>query len=320
MKDACLNFLSKRLALILIYFFSRYDVVEIAQEIPSRGLDAFSQGTKCLRLGPDTDATNGFFIACFQRKEAISHRVNSKSCARQPNSEENLIFDASQYINVRSRESTNNIPSTQEVVRSEKGDLKNVKEHSMLSSKQIQNKKRKRSKTGVQLSAVTDDHEKSSKKAKPANVQAHSKTKSCQDANIKCKSMECSSTFTKPQSAHVTKQNKKKQKKKKRTHKPVTSLWIFFLASVFHFLDYTFCSYYAKIKSLYKIISFLLLLYFFFWCSSSFVSHVVYVHDGAFPITWYPLVSYLFSSLTFFFFLQKTHLFLQFSNKSFDIT
>ena len=45
----------------------RYVLVEVMSTLPGRGEGAF---TKCVRMSPERDLTNGFFVACFQRTSA----------------------------------------------------------------------------------------------------------------------------------------------------------------------------------------------------------------------------------------------------------
>lgn len=49
----------------------RYSLIEIIPELPGRGEGAF---TKCVRMSPERDLTNGFFVACFRRTSACDSK------------------------------------------------------------------------------------------------------------------------------------------------------------------------------------------------------------------------------------------------------
>ena len=49
----------------------RYVLVEIMPTLPGRGEGSF---TKCVRMSPERDLTNGFFVACFRRTSACGSK------------------------------------------------------------------------------------------------------------------------------------------------------------------------------------------------------------------------------------------------------
>ena len=49
----------------------RYILMEIMPRLPGRGEGDFS---KCVRMSPERDLTNGFFVACFQRTSACGSK------------------------------------------------------------------------------------------------------------------------------------------------------------------------------------------------------------------------------------------------------
>ena len=58
--------------------FAKYvRLVPILSDIPSRAIPDFEGSDACVRLTPAEDFTNGFFVACFERKEGvpIEHEV-----------------------------------------------------------------------------------------------------------------------------------------------------------------------------------------------------------------------------------------------------
>ena len=46
----------------------RFALVDAMPNFPSRGSDDFACGPKCIRVSSEKDLTNGFFVACFERK------------------------------------------------------------------------------------------------------------------------------------------------------------------------------------------------------------------------------------------------------------
>lgn len=51
----------------------KYSLVEVIPELPGRGEGEF---TRCIRMSPKQDLTNGFFVACFQRMSMCDSQEN----------------------------------------------------------------------------------------------------------------------------------------------------------------------------------------------------------------------------------------------------
>ena len=54
----------------------RYSLVEIIPDLPSRGEGKFA---KCIRMSAESDLTNGFFVACFQRTSVGNDRRSKRA-------------------------------------------------------------------------------------------------------------------------------------------------------------------------------------------------------------------------------------------------
>ena len=57
----------------------RYSLVEIIPDLPGRGEGQFA---KCIRMSPENDLTNGFFVACFQRTSVCDDRGSKRAVTK----------------------------------------------------------------------------------------------------------------------------------------------------------------------------------------------------------------------------------------------
>ncbi|XP_052274457.1 28S rRNA (cytosine-C(5))-methyltransferase-like [Dreissena polymorpha] len=50
----------------------RFEIGHVMPHWPVRGLDTYQHGSLCVRMSPDKTLTNGFFVACFERRNKLS--------------------------------------------------------------------------------------------------------------------------------------------------------------------------------------------------------------------------------------------------------
>lgn len=70
---------------------NQYQLECVMPSLPSRGVSVFPGAENTLRLSPHTDATNGFFVACFVKKTSQSEPSTCGRKSTQTVSDQNPV-------------------------------------------------------------------------------------------------------------------------------------------------------------------------------------------------------------------------------------